>query len=155
MLVNKFKFRRDVEAYHLAGMGCSVGVVAVGLVRDMLRAHPNSVALFVPAEITTYCYYPGKNKDFLVSNAIFRSGGAAMVMTNKPGLYSRCKYELHSSTRVHTGQDDAAYRCISWGPDEEGYNGVYLGKDVPVQAGKVRADCACGRTALADCARGL
>ncbi|GBF90415.1 hypothetical protein Rsub_03411 [Raphidocelis subcapitata] len=137
MLVNKFKFRRDIEAYHLAGMGCSVGVVAVGLVRDMLAAHPNSIALFVPCEVTTYCYYPGNNRDMLVSNAIFRAGGAAMIMTNKPSLYSRCKYELHSSTRVHTGQDDAAYRCISWGPDEEGINGVYLSKDVPIQAGKM------------------
>ena len=45
-----------------------------------------------------------------MSNAIFRSGGAAMVLTNKPSLYSRCKYELHSATRVHTGQEDAAYR---------------------------------------------
>jgi 3-ketoacyl-CoA synthase len=30
-----------------------------------------------------------------------------------------------------------ARRCISWGPDEEGINGVYLGKDVPVQAGQM------------------
>jgi len=37
MLINKFKLRRDVEAYHLGGMGCSIGVVAVGLVRDMLK----------------------------------------------------------------------------------------------------------------------
>jgi hypothetical protein len=28
-------------------------------------------------------------------------------------------------------------RCIAWGPDEAGINGVYLGKDVPVQAGKM------------------
>ncbi|KAI8468058.1 MAG: FAE1/Type III polyketide synthase-like protein-domain-containing protein [Monoraphidium minutum] len=137
MLINKFKFRPDVQMYHLGGMGCSIGVVAVGLVRDMLKAHPNSIALMVPCEVTSYCYYPGRNKDYLVSNVIFRSGGAAMLMTNKPSLYSRCKYELHSSTRVHTGQDDTAYKCISWGPDEEGFNGVYLGKDVPVQAGKM------------------
>jgi 3-ketoacyl-CoA synthase len=37
MLINKFKFRRDIQAYHLGGMGCSVGVLAVGLVRDMLQ----------------------------------------------------------------------------------------------------------------------
>jgi hypothetical protein len=37
MLINKFKLRRDIEAYHLGGMGCSIGVVAVGLVRDMLK----------------------------------------------------------------------------------------------------------------------
>jgi hypothetical protein len=28
-------------------------------------------------------------------------------------------------------------RCISWGPDEDGINGVFLGKDVPVEAGKM------------------
>jgi 3-ketoacyl-CoA synthase len=27
--------------------------------------------------------------------------------------------------------------CISWGPDEDGINGVYLGKDVPQEAGKM------------------
>ncbi|KIY93827.1 3-ketoacyl-CoA synthase 5 [Monoraphidium neglectum] len=137
MLINKFKLRRDIEAYHLGGMGCSIGVVAVGLVRDMLKAHPNSIALFVPAEITTYCFYPGRHKDFLVANAIFRMGGAAMLMTNKPSLYSRCKYELQYAERVHTGQDDASFKCISWGPDEDGINGVFLGKDVPVEAGKM------------------
>jgi 3-ketoacyl-CoA synthase len=64
----------------------------------------------VPTETTTYCYYPGTNKDYVVSNAIFRAGGAAMLMTNKPALVPRCKYWLHSATRVHTGQDDTAYR---------------------------------------------
>lgn len=36
------------------------------------QAHPDSIALFVPCEVTTYCFYPGKQKDFLVSNALFR-----------------------------------------------------------------------------------
>jgi hypothetical protein len=65
----------------------------------------------VPAEITTYCFYPGKIKDYLVANAIFRMGGAAVLMTNKPSLVKRCKYQLTHAVRVHTGQDDAAYRC--------------------------------------------
>lgn len=99
------------------------------------QAHPNSVALFVPAEITTYCFYPGRVKDYLVANAIFRMGGAAVLCTNKPSLASKAKYQLLHNVRVHTGQDDAAYNCISWGPDPEGINGVYLGKDVPQQAG--------------------
>jgi 3-ketoacyl-CoA synthase len=33
--------------------------------------------------------------------------------------------------------DPKPRRTISWGPDEEGINGVYLGKDVPLQAGKM------------------
>lgn len=40
MLINKFKLKRDIQAYHLGGMGCSVGVLAVGLVRDMLKVGP-------------------------------------------------------------------------------------------------------------------
>lgn len=45
-----------------------------------------------------------------MSNAIFRTGGSAALLTNRPALYGRCKYELHSATRVHTGQEDDAYR---------------------------------------------
>ena len=37
-----------------------------------LQARPNCRVLFVPAEITTYCFYPGLQKDFMVANAIFR-----------------------------------------------------------------------------------
>lgn len=37
MLINKFKFRRDIQSYNLGGMGCSIGVIAIGLVRDMLQ----------------------------------------------------------------------------------------------------------------------
>lgn len=54
-------------------------------------------------------------------------------MTNKPSLMRTSKYQLSHCVRIHTGQDDAAYRCISWGPDPEGVNGVFLGKDVPLQ----------------------
>jgi hypothetical protein len=54
-------------------------------------------------------------------------------MTNKPALMRSSKYALSHCVRIHTGQDDAAYRCISWGPDPEGVNGVFLGKDVPLQ----------------------
>lgn len=37
MVVNHFKMRPDVQSYHLGGMGCSNGVVAVNLIKDLLR----------------------------------------------------------------------------------------------------------------------
>lgn len=37
MVVNHFKMRTDVQSYHLGGMGCSNGVVAVNLIKDLLR----------------------------------------------------------------------------------------------------------------------
>jgi 3-ketoacyl-CoA synthase len=50
-----FKMRPDVQSYHLGGMGCGTGVVGVNLIRDLLIARPNAVAVFVPSEITSYC----------------------------------------------------------------------------------------------------
>lgn len=67
----------------LPGMGCGNGVTAVGLIRDLLQARPNSIALFVPAEITTYAFYPGKHKQYMVANCMFRMGGAAALLSNK------------------------------------------------------------------------
>ena len=37
MLVNHFKFRQDVQSYHLGGMGCGNGVMALSLLRDLLQ----------------------------------------------------------------------------------------------------------------------
>ena len=37
MLVNKFKLRRDIQSYHLGGMGCGNGVMALGLIKDLLQ----------------------------------------------------------------------------------------------------------------------
>ena len=36
----------------------------------------------MPAEITTYCYYPGAQKDYSVANFLFRMGGAASLFSN-------------------------------------------------------------------------
>lgn len=45
MIVNHFKMRSDVNSYNLGGMGCSAGVIAVGLAKELLqvtlRQHPD------------------------------------------------------------------------------------------------------------------
>lgn len=45
----------------------------------------------------------------LIPNTLFRMGGAAIVLTNRPSERSRAKYELQHVVRVHLGADDAAY----------------------------------------------
>jgi 3-ketoacyl-CoA synthase len=37
MLVNQFKMRQDIQSYHLGGMGCGNGVMALSLIRDLLQ----------------------------------------------------------------------------------------------------------------------
>eukprot|EP00879_Flechtneria_rotunda_P018307 GHRR01019204.1.p1 GENE.GHRR01019204.1~~GHRR01019204.1.p1 ORF type:complete len:344 (+),score=106.88 GHRR01019204.1:112-1032(+) len=115
--------------------------MALSLIRDLLQARPNSIAVFVPSEITTYCFYPGLQKDYMVANAIFRMGGAAIMCSNKKQFWCTAKYQLMHNVRVHTGADDNAYGCMGWGPDKEGVNGVYLRKDVPLQAAKALEAC--------------
>jgi hypothetical protein len=95
----------------------------------------------VPAEITTYCFYPGLQKDYMVANAIFRMGGAAIMLSNMPRYGATAKYQLLHNVRTHQGADDASYSCMGWGPDKDGINGVYLRRDVPIQAAKALEVC--------------
>lgn len=37
MLVNRFKMRSDVLSYNLGGMGCSAGIISIGLAEKMLQ----------------------------------------------------------------------------------------------------------------------
>ncbi|EFJ47012.1 hypothetical protein VOLCADRAFT_61822 [Volvox carteri f. nagariensis] len=143
MVVNHYKMRSDVQSYHLGGMGCANGTIAINLVRDMLQARPNSNLLFICSEIVSYCAYPGKDKARMVANAIFRMGATAVLFSNKPGAGRAAKYRLERATRTHAGARDRAYRLVRrvsmhWGPDAEGINGIYLSKDIIGEAGKVR-----------------
>ena len=46
MVINKFKMRSDIDSYNLAGMGCSAGVLAVGLATKLLRVRWVEFRLF-------------------------------------------------------------------------------------------------------------
>ncbi|EFJ44710.1 hypothetical protein VOLCADRAFT_95052 [Volvox carteri f. nagariensis] len=149
MVVNAFGLRKDVQSYHLGGMGCSNGVVGINLVADLLAAHPNSNALFITTEITTPAYYWGVERHRLVTNLLFRMGAAAMLLTNKASLARPtgrgaqgrgAKYQLLRRVRVHSGQNDEAFTAIHFSPDDKGKNGIYLGKNVVKEASRALGD---------------
>jgi len=110
LVINMFKMREDIQAYHMGGMGCAMGVLGLNLVRDMLVAHPGKICLFVSSEVITAAFYPGLRKEALVTNALFRVGGSASILTNNPSWRSRSKYQLMHCLRVHTGASDRAFR---------------------------------------------
>lgn len=130
MIINKFKMRSDIHSYNLAGMGCSAGVIAIDLARELLQVYPNKYALVVSTENITQNWYFGNNRSMLIPNVLFRLGGAGILLTNKPGKRSRSKYQLQHVVRVHLGADDQAYRCVFQKPDEDGTVGVELRKDL-------------------------
>ncbi|KAK2965412.1 hypothetical protein RJ640_001489 [Escallonia rubra] len=83
MVINKFKMRSNIMGYNLSGMGCSAGIIAVGLAKDLLRAHPNSLALIVSSEILSQDWYDGKDRSMLLTNCLFRMGGAALLLSSR------------------------------------------------------------------------
>jgi 3-ketoacyl-CoA synthase len=137
MVINMFKMREDVQAYHMGGMGCAFGVVGLNLVRDMLKAHPGKICLFVSSEVITSAFYAGHRKEALVTNALFRMGGTASILTNNTAWRARSKYQLQHCLRVHTGASDRAFNALNWEPDEEGINGMIITKTLPSEAANV------------------
>jgi 3-ketoacyl-CoA synthase len=136
MIINHFKMRSNVLSYNLAGMGCSAGVIAVGLAQRLLADEPNSYALVVSHENVTQNWYYGDDRSMLIPNTLFRMGGAAIVLTNKPTEARRAKYRLEQIVRVHMGADDIGYNCVFQRPDDDDIIGVSLSKDLPKIAGR-------------------
>jgi len=135
MIVNRFKMRSNIITYNLSGMGCSAGVIAIGLAQQLLQVNPRSTALVVSTENITQNWYFGNDRSMLIPNCLFRLGGAAMVLSNRRTDAWRAKYELLHVVRTHMGQDDAHYQCVYQREDENGKTGVHLSKELMHIAG--------------------
>ncbi|KAJ4843902.1 3-ketoacyl-CoA synthase 4 [Turnera subulata] len=135
MIVNKYKLRGNIKSFNLGGMGCSAGVIAVDLAKDMLQIHRNSYAVVVSTENITQNWYFGNKKSMLIPNCLFRVGGAAVLLSNKSKDRKRAKYKLLHVVRTHKGADDKAFRCVYQEQDDAGKTGVSLSKDLMAIAG--------------------
>lgn len=138
MIVNKFKMKH-VTAYSLGGMGCSAGLIAVDLARELLASRPaGQTALVVSTENISVATYHGADRSMLVPLALFRVGGSAVVLTNAgplSPLRRRAKYELTHLVRTHRGADDRAFACVNQAADADGRIGVRLSRELVAVAG--------------------
>ena len=57
MIINHFKMRSNIVSYNLAGMGCSAGVIAVNLAKELLQAslHIDVLSLLLLACTVCVC----------------------------------------------------------------------------------------------------
>ncbi|GKV42830.1 hypothetical protein SLEP1_g50195 [Rubroshorea leprosula] len=136
MIINKYKLRGNIKSFNLGGMGCSAGVIAIDLAKDMLQAHRNTYAVVVSTENITQNGYFGNKKSMLIPNCLFRIGAAAVLLSNKSSDRRRAKYKLLHVVRTHCGADDKAFRCVYQEQDELGKTGVSLSKDLMAIAGE-------------------
>ncbi|GJN18720.1 hypothetical protein PR202_gb05913 [Eleusine coracana subsp. coracana] len=134
MIVNRYKLRPDVRNVNLSGMGCSAGLVSVGVAKNILQvAPPGTHVLIVSTEILSSQNYVGKEREMLLPNCIFRMGAGAMILSNSP---DHARFKLGRVVRTTTAARDSSYRCVFQEEDKEGHLGVRLSKDLLVTAGQ-------------------
>ncbi|GKB57598.1 3-ketoacyl-CoA synthase 11-like protein [Tanacetum coccineum] len=136
IIVNHYKLRGNILSYNLGGMGCSAGLISIDFAKQLLQVNPNSYALVVSTENITLNWYFGNNRSMLVSNCLFRMGGAAVLLSNKSSDRRRSKYQLIHTVRTHKGSDNKCYSCVFQEEDENKKIGVALSKDLMAVAGE-------------------
>lgn len=129
MVINHFKLRNNVQSFNLGGMGCSAGIIAIDLAKDLLKAYPGTYALVVSTEVVSYTWYKGNDLDKLLPNCFFRMGAAAMLLSGSRRHKWRAKYELHQLLRTHHGMQDQSFKSIRVEEDAKGIQGVSVNKE--------------------------
>ncbi|OIW01747.1 hypothetical protein TanjilG_03885 [Lupinus angustifolius] len=130
IVVNHYKLKHNILSYNLAGMGCSAGLIALDLAKQLLQVHPNSYALIVSTENMNSGWYQGNNRSMLVNNCIFRIGGAAILLSNLSSDSSRSKYLLCHTLRTHKASQHDCYNSIMQREDETNTTGISLSLDL-------------------------
>lgn len=130
MIINKFKMRSNIISYNLGGMGCSAGVISIDLAKRLLESSSGMRAVVVSTENITQNWYLGNDRSMLVSNTLFRMGGAAILLSNKFFDGFKSKFKLLHTVRTHKGADDECFKCVYQKQDDKGITGVSLSKKV-------------------------
>ncbi|KAJ5068158.1 3-ketoacyl-coa synthase [Anaeramoeba ignava] len=128
-IINHYKMKESILSFNLAGMGCSAGLLAVKLGSELLQNRPNSYCLIFSTENVTKNWYFGNERSMIIQNALFRVGGAAILLTNKKFGVSH-KYELDTIVTTHHGKDDQAFKSVYHMDDSQGNTGVFLSRDL-------------------------
>ncbi|KAM0062124.1 putative very-long-chain 3-oxoacyl-CoA synthase [Helianthus debilis subsp. tardiflorus] len=117
MIINKYNLPDNVKAFNLSGMGCSAGVIAVDLAKQMLKIHQNTYAVVEP------------------KTSLKTEGCAAVLLSNKSCDKYISRYKLLQVVRTQYGSNDTAYKCAYQQEDDSGNMGVSLSKDIMTVAG--------------------
>ncbi|CAL4929195.1 unnamed protein product [Urochloa decumbens] len=137
VVVSRYGMRHDVVSHNLSGMGCSAGIIAIDLAKRLLQVHRDTYALVVSTENITLNAYLGNHRPMLVTNTLFRMGGAAVLLSNRRADRHVAKYQLVHTVRTHRGgASDRSYGCVTQEEDGEGNVGVSLSKELMSVAGE-------------------
>ncbi|XP_057954871.1 3-ketoacyl-CoA synthase 12 [Malania oleifera] len=139
-IINCYKMRPDVKCFNLSGMGCSASLISIDLVRNIFKSRKNSTALVLTSESLSTSWYTGNDRSMILANCLFRSGGCAILLTNKHHLARGAMLKLKCLVRTHHGALDEAYGCCMQKEDDQGRRGFHLGKSLPSSATRAFVD---------------
>ena len=133
-IINRYKMRENIKVYNLTGMGCSASLVSINIVESLFKSYKNMYALVLTSESLSPNWYSGDNRSMILSNILFRSGGCAVLLTNKRSLQNRAMLKLKCLVRTHHGARDESFGCCLQKEDDQGRLGVHLSKSLPKAA---------------------
>ncbi|ELP90763.1 hypothetical protein EIN_026020 [Entamoeba invadens IP1] len=130
MIMNIYKVKTTCKNYSLGGMGCSAGLISLDLARDILRCYKNVNVLVYSTENITRGWYGGQVRGKLLSDTLFRMGGAAILLSNKPKYRFSAPYKLMTTVRISHCKFDDAYHSIFQDEDDQGIVGTKIGREL-------------------------
>lgn len=130
MVINHYKLKNNINSFNLGGMGCSAGIIAIDLAKDLLNAYPGSYALVVSTEAISSTWYAGNEADMLLPNCFFRMGAAAVLLSSCHLDRWRSKYEFKQLVRTHKGMEKKSFKGIHLREDAEGRQALSVSKEV-------------------------
>lgn len=139
-IINLYKLREDVKVYNLTGMGCSASLISIDIVKNIFKTQKNLHALVVTSESLSLNWYTGNDRSMILANCLFRSGGCAILLTNKRSLKHRAMIKLKCLVRTHHGARDESYSCCIQKEDDHGRQGFHLDKTLPKAATRALVD---------------
>nr|GMD22586.1 3-ketoacyl-CoA synthase 12-like [Ipomoea batatas] len=139
-IINRYKMKDNLKVYNLTGMGCSASLISVNIVQNVFKTQRNLYALVVTSESLSPNWYSGNDRSMILANCLFRTGGCAVLLTNKPGLMEKSMFKLKCLVRTHHGAKDESYGCCIQTEDESGRIGFHLGKTLPKAATRAFVD---------------
>ncbi|XP_010682271.2 3-ketoacyl-CoA synthase 12 [Beta vulgaris subsp. vulgaris] len=139
-IVNHYKMRDDIKVCNLSGMGCSASLISLSVVQNVFKVQKDRYALIVTTESLSPNWYSGTDRSMILSNSLFRSGGSAILLTNKWCLRKKAMLKLKCLVRTHHGAINESYECCMQVEDSVGKQGVRLHKGLPKTATRCLVD---------------